>query len=231
MATKNLLKKKFTKSLMIEMAEHLAAHRFNPIIAQIEAEISEAAVKVYEAHYDKDLKQMESLPKGWLKEKTCFYAYAVDKEGKNVSALTFKEYYEPNSYDRSRTGKQCGERSRECVKVTLPNYRRFKARDDNNLYLPFDNEHLQKFCELLTKLTEAKVEQEDFEQEMYNYLQLAENFEVLYERWPAVRELLREFEPVPTEPKKKVLPPATLFDDLNKKLGIPTEKAMVATTA
>lgn len=229
MAT-SLLKKKFGKTLIADMAKHLTCHRFDPLLAQIDKDTHKATDALYEEHYAKDLKAMNALPKGWLKEKTSFYVYGLNASGERKALLTYKKFYEPNSYERARFDKQGGEITADYIKVSMSEPRRLPYADSDNLFIRADNAHLQKILELMTKRTDTMIEREDFQEEMATLLRQAENFQTLYERWPEVRELLRDFEPTPPAPKKP-LPPATIFEDLNSKLGIPTEKVMVATTA
>lgn len=229
MAT-SLLKKKFSKALIADMAERLTCHRFNPQLKQIDEDMRKATDALYEEHYAKDLKAMYALPKGWLKEKMTFFVYGLNRKGERKTLLTYKKFYEPSSYERARLDKQGSEITVDYIKVSLSEQRRFPYADSDNLFIRADNAHLQKILELMTKRTDTMIEREDFQEEMETLLRQAENFQTLYERWPEVRELLREFEPTPPAPKKP-LPPATIFEDLNSKLGIPTEKAIIAMPA
>lgn len=226
----NLLKKKFSKALIADMAERLTCHRFNPLLEQIDKDMRKATDALYEEHYAKDLKAMNALPKGWLKEKMSFYVYGLDVSGERKALLTYKKFYEPDSYDRSRFDKQGSEITVDYIRVSMSEPRRLPYMDSDNLFIRFDNANVQQILSLMTKRTDTLIAREDFQEEMTILLRQAENFQVLYDRWPEVRELLRDFEPTPPAPKKP-LPPATMFDDLNKKLGIPTEKVMVATPA
>lgn len=222
----NLLNKRFTKTLIVEMARTISNHMHNETIEQLQEDSKIISDAIYAEIYKEHLELINSLPKGFLTEHKSTYLNLTDSKGDCVDALQ-PRFNDKDSYNYKRERKLKGNHSSSNMSVYFTQPRRFLS-DHQNGGARFARNHplTLALLENSERIVNAQVEREETIEQMESMLAEFGNFTALYASWPAVREIIADHEPTPTFSKAKALPPATVFDDFNKKLGIPTKKAM-----
>ena len=223
----NLLNKRFTKALTEEMARTIANSMHNETIEQLKKEARALGDVLYKDVYAKQLKLIESLPEGFLVEMSGTYVNLVDDKGDHVEAIQAR-FNVKDSYNYKRTRKYKENYSSSKLSVDFTKSMRFPHNHGyhGQLTVPSKNPLIRALLENQDNFANAQAERSETIDQMQEMLAELGNFTALYASWPAVREILVDHEPSPATPKSKALPPATAFDDLNKKLGIPSKKAM-----
>ncbi|MDC5043607.1 Nmad5 family putative nucleotide modification protein [Acinetobacter baumannii] len=219
----DLLAKRFTQTLVRDMAKHLASQSFDQKIADLHAQEKAIGDELYNIFFAEHMDLMNSLPEGWL-EKVKYVRVKLVKGDREARTL-FDNFVEFDySYEQSHMTsvpllhldwKMSEERP-------VPHYLRYQ-------YLPLqvDSDIFKRMLENNNLIAEMEKKRCDFRIQMISYLTSVKSFKGLYATWPEVREVLRDFEP--TSSIKSMLPAAPL-EEYNKLLGIPSEKAITATT-
>lgn len=229
------LKRKFTKSSVEAMAQHLASHKFDKPIDDEKQNQKKLGDQLYLALYSDDQRNaLKTAELGWFPCSNIIeikFVHPSDPE-KDVE-LPIKQYNTKDSYARRTSahhsnGGITSVIGRSNVKVSMTEMRSLPYCHHHN-YIPISSVHplVTKLIASLEKEANLREEKENFTEQMTNILYDAGNFFDLYKAWPEVKELLVSFEPkdVP-RPKKMELVLDVNF--LNSALDIPTEKVMAA---
>lgn len=231
------LKRKFTKSLIEEMALHLASRKFDKPIDGEKQNQKKLGDQLYLALYsDSQRDVLKSAEPGWFPCTNILeikFVHPNDPE-KDIE-LPIKQYNEKDSYARRTSahlsnGGVTSVIGRSNAKVTMTDVRSLPYCHYRSCsYIPISSAHplVTKLIESLEKEANLREEKENFTEQMTNILHDAGNFFDLYKAWPEVKELLVSFEPKDaSRPKKMEL--VLDVNSLNLALDIPTEKVMGA---
>ena len=222
----NLLNKRFTKTLIEEMARTIANSMHSQTIEQLRTEAKLVADALCKDIYAEHLKLIESLPKGFLSEISGTYINLVDGKGDYVDATQSRySARDSRNHKRNRQYKETYSSSNLHIDFSKPTHLLY-VHTNGGIKVNAKNPLVLASLECQENIVNAQVEREETIDQMQAMLAQFGSFTALYESWPAVREVVADFEPHPTTPHSKALPPATVFDDLNKKLGIPSKKVM-----
>ncbi|WP_354734504.1 Nmad5 family putative nucleotide modification protein [Acinetobacter nosocomialis] len=216
----DLLAKRFTQTLVTDMATHLASHSFDEKIAELVTQAKLLGDELYNQSFVDHIALMDSLPQGWLDETSLARFKFLD--GEEEVKVPLDEYSQDGNYFG-----QIKTTERKNLTWHMSGNRRmpYTIRYE---YLPLQvkSEICQRLIKLNNEIEHLKLERFTFRTKMISYLTNAKSFKGLYATWPEVREVLQEFEP--TETVDPMLPAAPL-EEYNKLLGIPTEKTITAT--
>jgi hypothetical protein len=227
------LKRKFTKSLIEEMARHLASHKSDKPIDDERQNQKKLGDQLYLALYrDDQRKALKLAEPGWFPcTNTLEIKFVHPSDPEKDIELPIKQYNEEDSYARRTSahhpnGGVTSVIGRSSVKVTMTDARSV-PHCHHRSYIPISSTHplVTKLIESLEREASLSEEKENFTEQMTNILYDAGNFFDLYKAWPEVKELLVSFEPKDaSRPKKMEL--VLDVNSLNLALDIPTEKVM-----
>lgn len=228
----NLMKKRFTKSLIETMAVTIADHMHNDTIDALHQECIRLSGLIYDDYYtDEEHKLIQSLPSGYLPTVRNTTAYFVDAQGDEMELMQAM-FNDPDSYRYRQSGNSPRSTSSYShIGLIFPQECRLKSKDYQScgFRVRGDSKLIQELIACNDQIVDVRVERLETIDQMEGMFAEFSNFDSLYAHWPAVREILRKHEPKQIAKSQRALPPATVFDNLNKKLGIPTEKVIQAT--
>lgn len=219
----DLLAKRFNKTQVNEMARYLAEQSFDQKLAKINQNLKHLADKLFDSFMAKDLKLIESLPKGWLEEiEVCRVKFLDGENDVYVSIAKFREN------DDCLPKARIENRSNQCLGIPMSASKRIPHKlRYTNFPIQQSSSEGKEIINLYNEYASVQLEKYEFKEQMISLMTNLKTFKALYEFWPEVRELLKEFEP--TEPVKVMLPSVPL-NDFNKLLGIPKPKTITATS-
>lgn len=182
-----------------EILEAVITARFGEEFNKINKQYADFANKVYEDHFKKDLKKMESLPNGWLEKSQYIYGQLGTT---SYACLTFSGLH--------RRGIGCNgffKNKEDCVYRVFKNKgNTFNYEQTHEFVTEFDdlNNYLERFDEEVSK---AQIK-------TMAVLNKHQTVKKLLETWPEIKPF------IPKEDAPVQLP-AIPVDELNKILQLP----------
>lgn len=215
MASRDPLKRVINKDTCFNMAYTLAEHKHRPIINKLEKELKECGQLIYNLIHKGMLKEINEVPKGWLKES----AYITVRSPDGRASYT---YYRRFSYVDDN-----GSRVRPSTtaehSISLPKAARLLA--DKDFYkLSHQEPLLLKYFELERQVLQERENVSETRERMEGIISGYRTYARLYEGWPEVRALVKKYEPsVTVTPSYPVALPNTKA--LNAEFGLPLKQA------